>query len=147
MGGSEMTKEDKQLLVMAIYEYLPHEPIIANEKINDNFPIRVHPKYIGLSAYIDGYTLGREEDNWQAINFTKIYLRPLSTMTEDEKREFEALGWRVDELDDNSPWAHNGDIDSIYNGLEWLRAHFFDYLGLIEKGLAAPLGTEKRYKD
>jgi hypothetical protein len=51
----------------------------------------------------------------------KPYLRPMSSMTEEERQEYEATC---------SDW---------YETLEtydWLNAHHFDYRGLIEKGLA-----------
>ena len=60
----------------------------------------------------------------------KPYLRPMSSMTEEEKKElndvtvincneFEGCSTLFDEL-----------------GFDWLNAHHFDFRGLIEKGLA-----------
>lgn len=59
-------------------------------------------------------------DNWMPIEDCKPYLRPLSSMTEDEKNElFQLMG--------------NGtDIQRV----DFYNAHHFDYRGLIEKGLA-----------
>jgi len=72
----------------------------------------------------------------------KPYLRPMSSMTEEEKKEFESFGWRVNEFDDNYPWVHIGQIENVLLGLNWLNANHFDYRGLIEKGLAIAV-TEK----
>ena len=70
-------------------------------------------------------------------NKCKPYLRPMSSMTEEEKNDYlntfkkSIIG--TDE-EDGRVWT----VDSI----DWLNAHHFDYRGLIEKGLAleAPEG-------
>ena len=69
-------------------------------------------------------------------------LRPMSSMTEEEKKEFELLGWKVDELADNEPWAHCGSIGRIMAGINWLLAHHFDFNGLIPLGLAVEVTEE-----
>lgn len=55
----------------------------------------------------------------------KPYLRPMSSMTEEEKKEYHKLC-------DNYYDIYFDSIGSI----DWLNAHYFDYRGLIEKGLA-----------
>ena len=75
----------------------------------------------------------------------KPVLRPMSSMTKEEQKEFESLGWRVDELDYNYPWVHNGDIENVLLGFDWLNAHHFDYHGLIPMGLAIK-APEEMYK-
>lgn len=68
--------------------------------------------------------------------YTKIYLRPMSSMTEEERKEY------LHECDKD-------DKDALttprYHGTDWLNSHHFDYRGLIEKGLAleAPEGMYK----
>lgn len=50
----------------------------------------------------------------------KPYLRPMSSMTKEEKKEYnKLLCWR-----------------SPKKVFDWLNAHHFDYRGLIKKGLA-----------
>ena len=51
----------------------------------------------------------------------KPYLRPMSSMTEEEEKEYHDA--RSDYYDDLGTY-------------DWLNAHHFDYRGLIEKGLA-----------
>ena len=58
----------------------------------------------------------------------KPYLRPMSSMTEEEMIEFERLSFIYD--------ASDGSMLFSEKGLDWLNAHHFDYRGLIEKGLA-----------
>ena len=74
------------------------------------------------------------------IENIKPYLRPMSSMTEEEKNDYlntfkkSIIG--TDE-EDGRVWT----VDSI----DWLNAHHFDYRGLIEKGLALE-APEKMYK-
>lgn len=60
------------------------------------------------------------------------YLRPMSSMTQEEKQEYQFLTER---------WMYDSSY-SIGDSFDWLNAHHFDYRGLIEKGLAieAPEG-------
>lgn len=64
------------------------------------------------------------------------FLRPMSSMSLAERREFEALGWRIDVLEDSEPWDAIGDISHIMGGLDWLLRKHFDFMRLIDKGLA-----------
>ena len=77
------------------------------------------------------------------IDAVKHYLRPMSSMTEEERIVFESLGWRVDELNSNAPWNHNS--YNVFDGIDWLNAHHFDYRGLIQMGLALE-ASEDMYK-
>ena len=73
--------------------------------------------------------------NGWGIHGIKPYLRPMSSMTEEESREFATL--QTDFYSDG--WLYP--IAAV-NMVDWLNAHHFDYRGLIEKGLAleAPEG-------
>ena len=74
------------------------------------------------------------------IEEVKPYLRPMSSMTEEEENEW--LGFNIDPLLEavGKPHARIEDLmlraKSQYNPLDWLNEHHFDYRGLIEKGLA-----------
>lgn len=65
----------------------------------------------------------------------KPYLRPISSMTEEEKEEF------------GVPFTSEGlvTLADTVECMDWLLEHHFDYRGLIEKGLAleAPEGMYK----
>lgn len=78
---------------------------------------------------------------------TKPYLRPMSSMTKEEKKELKELHFYYtdghivnDEDKDFKPII----VDEMHCVciIDWLNAHHFDYRGLIEKGLAleAPKG-------
>ena len=78
----------------------------------------------------------------------KPYLRPMSSMTEEEKREyFSFIGGKRPFDGDFSAYpieytfVYEHDINSY---IYWLNKHHFDYRGLIEKGLALE-ATEGMY--
>lgn len=69
----------------------------------------------------------------------KPYLRPMSSMTEEEKVKYITLThYNVD--DDGKPYR-----ELTVEAIDWLNAHHFDYRGLIEKGLAIE-APEDMYK-
>ena len=80
-----------------------------------------------------------------SINYTvpisniKPYLRPMSSMTEEEYNELEVLAYGCDYVLYTScfPVKCNAKFKT-YNlkVIDWLNAHHFDYRGLIEKNLA-----------
>ena len=80
------------------------------------------------------------------IDSVKPYLRPISSMSEEEKKEFiDAVTWEangkfyIDECEDISFYQEKYD---------WLNAHHFDYRGLIDKGLAIEVTEDNNhYKD
>lgn len=73
------------------------------------------------------------------LDKVKPYLRPMSSMTEEEMEEYN----NIDNRGYSCPkeYAHIPAKDRI----DWLNAHHFDYRGLIEMGLAleAPEGMYK----
>lgn len=60
------------------------------------------------------------------IKDIKPYLRPISSMNEKQKKEYQYITER---------WMYDSSY-SISDSVDWLNAHHFDYRGLIEKGLA-----------
>lgn len=73
-----------------------------------------------------------EEDNIEL----KPYLRPISSMTEEEENELTSIA------------VLGGYNNSVFNSfvvVDWLNTHHFDYRRLIEKGLVleAPKGMYK----
>ena len=81
-----------------------------------------------------GYDINDYEDT--CIEDIKLYLRPMSSMTDDEKFTYyhrvHDVGRSVDVIDEDEVALH----------MEWLNEHHFDYRGLIGRGLAleAPEG-------
>lgn len=76
------------------------------------------------------------------IKDIKPYLRPMSSMTEEERIESLEFAWK----DDYGRLACYDENISKY--IDWLNAHHFDYRGLIEKGLAIEVTEDNNpYKD
>lgn len=97
--------------------------------------------------------------------YTKIYLRPMSSMTEEEAFEMfrtvfhqvsligvdiESDRFRFKMVDSDGHFAGHTILffDKIYSleQSDWLLSHHFDYRGLIEKGLVLE-APEGMYKD
>lgn len=95
-----------------------------------NIPLRVY------SIDTDGYLRFEDNDygvNYYGIEYCSLFLRPLSSMTDEEKEEYGKL-WDMCN-------GYTGKYSEI-NVFDWLNRKMFDYRGLIPKGLAdeAPEG-------
>ena len=69
------------------------------------------------------------------------YLRPMSSMTEEEKKEVSILLNYEFYIDDDCALVTEDDrhrirLDLIQVYIDWLNSHHFDFRGLIEKKLA-----------
>lgn len=125
-----MTQEEKSLLLKDLSARLPYGTIVKYKSREKKGDVKMT---CGNIAYVTELGNGW----WKEC---KPYLRPMSSMTEEEKKEFESLGWRVDELDGNVPWNHNA--YNVFDGVDWLNKKMFDYRGLIPKGLAIAVTKE-----
>jgi hypothetical protein len=133
-----MTQEEKQLLIQDLCARLPYgvkvqinSGIKKVRGIKDEFIIIKERGLYGQKEYI------------VRIECCKPYLRPMSSMTEEEKEEFENLLEGI--VDGIERW----DKPDLCEEYDWLNAHHFDYRGLIEKGLAleAPEGMYNHYDE
>ena len=70
------------------------------------------------------------------------YLRPMLSMTDDERDEFRNVGGVMSHNVQNDTWALCAFAPEAY---DWLNQHHFDYRGLIENGLALE-APEDMYK-
>lgn len=113
-----MTQEDKKLLLKDLTARLLY-----------GVKVCLYKKETCILMGIDGNEvyLNVDSDSFYVENI-KPYLRPMSSMTEDEKKEFSLLGVGIH--------LFKGPLIPSYDTLDWLNAHHFDYRGLIEKGLA-----------
>lgn len=99
---------------------------------------------------------GHVNDDGVPIEYVKPFLRPLSSMTEDERKELsDLINKEINGNDGYFPFSLydttgikcdvGGErfyFDEMIIIYDWLNAHHFDYRGLIEKGLAIEV-TEK----
>ena len=139
-----MIQEEKQLLLKDLCARVPY-----------------HPK-----GHVVNACNGAECDEWltcttfsmftSVTNNSRLYLRPMSSMTEEEKKELksatcpEGTGY-FNEQYLICPMSHSNEhisYDFMSDILNWLNAHHFDYRGLIERGLAIEVTADNNpYKD
>ena len=119
-----MTQEEKDLLLKDLCARLPYKPI-------------VHAKWSYTEP--DGRIKYNEADRELRINdfydiwYVKPYLRPMSSMTEEEKSEFYGTF---------DPTIEEPYYRAKASSFDCLNAHHLDYRGLIEKGLAIEVTKE-----
>ena len=156
-----MTQEDKKLLLNDLSARLPYG-VIGEYSWKGNKP---HNRELTGNLYDE------LNSSWSSSEDSKFipYLRPMSSMTEEEKKNllvtivgddgikyFQVLSdGSIDNTDAtiqdlnkfNMHWV-NFDKDTVTLYLDWLNAHHFDYRGLIEKGLAIEITKENNpYKE
>ena len=118
-----MTDEDKLLLIKDLSARLPYG-VIINAPSNIFYPTDKEDIKLDSVFEIDGNFHVSEDYGWP-IETCKPYLRPLSSMTEDEKETYQMFF--------NEDGLLNTSIDTY---LDWLLEGHFDFRGLISKGLA-----------
>ena len=136
-----MTKDEKTLLLQDLCARLPYGVQVFVE----------HDKYAQatlLGVDIKQFSIIFGGNNWSSISnieghhieqykqLIKPYLRPMSSMTEEEREEERKL-WDIVTTTRN-------DLHYLYT--VFLLSHHFDYRGLIDKGLALP-ATEDMYNN
>ena len=129
-----MTQEEKQLLLKDLCPRLPYR--LKFQSYHSECGIEGKGTFdfeIG-----DDATLSKLKDLCESGN-NKPYLRPMSSMTEDEQRTLDSMCNGVEMV------SRLSGLKMFDKAFDWLNAHHFDYKGLIEKGLAveAPEGMYK----
>jgi hypothetical protein len=149
-----MTQEDKELSFKDLSARLPHH-VRVKVWLKDGTTEE------GLLDLEHNYgNVLQDAFYYNKIKDIKPYLRPMSSMTEEERIEFSKLlvkRYCEEDWEGHISTSYCIEIDNVYtddeNGIkypsafsmdaiDWLNAHHFDYRGLIEKGLAlqAPEG-------
>ena len=144
-----MAQEEKDLLLKDLCARLPYG---------------IWVQYEGKEWLVTGYGHGRVlllpsvfssvAGPCPLVEEVKLYLRPMSSMTEEEfsklnKECYHNLEKDGDDIGSRSRGFSEGyeylELLDIRNCIDWLNAHHFDYRGLIEKGIAlvAPEGMYK----
>ena len=124
-----MTLEEKQLLLKDLCARLPYDVKIATHKYN--YCNICTPKgIVGDKCYFND---NPRYDGDCSIDEVKPYLRPMSSLTEEEIEEYRDKGWE-------------GTMEHLSLPLlDWFNALHFDYRGLISMGLALE-APEDMYK-
>jgi hypothetical protein len=116
-----MTQEEKQLLLKDLCARLPYGVhLFTNSKH--------HIRLLTITNDID-----YDEQYWinglYDVDEVKPYLRPMSSMTEEEKIDYQAF------------FNYDG-VEYPEEYIDWLNKHHFDYRNLIGKGLAIAVTEE-----
>lgn len=125
-----MTLQDRQLLIQDLCARVPY-----------------HPK-----GHVVNSCNGVECDEWltcetftmftNIMNNIRLYLRPMSSMTTEEKNEYYKT-FRAEPYGSGIGFIYVESAESF----DWLNAYHFDYRGLIPKGLAISTEEFNPYKD
>lgn len=129
-----MTQEEKQLLLIDLCSRLPYK--VMGHATWTYLETDREVKYAEKDRPI-------EVNDLYAIWDFKPYLRPLCSMTSEEKEELKTLKFIYSdghitnesiEFDEE----HNILVDEVHcsSVIDWLNAHHFDYRNLIKMGLA-----------
>lgn len=126
-----MTQEEKDLLFKDLCTRLPYGVKINNE-IQGGFVV-----YGVCENYVFARTTNTHADF--PIEKIKPYLFPLSSMTEEQEDEWydvfiDPLSKKLDRHTRQEYLQFQADAQAF--GIEYLLKNHFDYIGLIEKGLA-----------
>jgi len=123
-----MTQEDKELLIKELCARLPYGVKIqhgVNYRPMQLWNIGI----LELGTYNRAYYNNGLNNDFYSVEKIKPYLRPMSSMTEKEKEEYDKL------------FTIHSEGETYCENWEWIdfmNSHHFDYRGLIEKGLALP---------
>lgn len=143
-----MTQKDKQLLLKDICARLPYG-VLGQCEIDASYDTEFEtiPQTHKFQAVAYGFNedslfvspMIENQDELEIANEEiangvyvfdfKPYLFPLSSMTKEQKDEYQYITER---------WM-NDPAYSISDSIDWLNKNNFDYRGLIEKGLAIPI--------
>jgi hypothetical protein len=132
-----MKKEDKELLIKDLCPRLPYGLTIDFGGIRMTLhDMKVFHLYNGSDDIKDYICLINVfgDDDYVDVENIKPYLFPLSSMTEEQKEEFDRL-YTYDALIVEPQWEL----------IDWLNKNHFDYRGLIEKGLVIDATNQNVY--
>ena len=121
-----MTKEEKSLLLIDLCSRLPYHCRVFYEYVDD-----LDNKTYGYSLTLNTWCIDEFNTDKAVV---RPYLRPMSSMTEDEANEFETISESL--FTNEAPEQIWGEV------IDWLNAHHFDHRGLIERGLAIAVTEE-----
>jgi len=133
-----MTKEDKELLLRDLSARLLYGVVCYYETSDTSETIFGKLTFRGIESFTTNKPLVSEKDS-NMVYFYKVisikpYLRPMSSMTEEEEDLLAELHCYY--INNELSFSCGHSQNDIFDAIDWLLAHHFDYRGLIEKGLA-----------
>ena len=125
-----MDLKEKELLLKDLCARLPYEVIVNIEYSKEHgssYRLRVCSEGdLKLNTDLLGLFI-------QEKIYLKPYLRPMSSMTEEERAELYKVGGLMSHKVETDIYVLTAFSPEAY---DWLNAHHFDYRGLLEKGLS-----------
>ena len=145
---TNMTQENKELLFKDLSARIPYHvraKVWLKDRTTEEGPLDLQHNYadVLLNAFY-----------YNKIVDIKPYLRPMSSMTKEEKKEFSKLlvkRYCEEDWEGHISTSYCIKIDNVYtddedgikypsafsiDAIDWLNAHHFDYRGLLERRLA-----------
>ena len=132
-----MRQEYKDVLLQDLCARLPYK---VKTQISDEYE---DYRSVIESIDIDGFVVDFEGVQ-MAIEYLKPYLFPLSSMTEEQKKE---LHDKLIELELKALNDEISRIEAVSFEIDYYLKNHFDYRGLIEKGLAIDATGLNIYKE
>ena len=125
-----MTQEDKELLLKDLCARLPYRVKASYYGAEEERETWDEIECVTLDGYVDigQYSL--------PIEHIKPYLFPMSSMTDEQKKEYNLLQNFVPIYYYGFDIMVDKELYDNWESIDYLNAHHFDYRGLIEKGLA-----------
>lgn len=121
--------EEKELLLKDLCARIPYG-LKASVKgyIEENITFDILSVTANFRVFVKNLSVSIRQ--FVDIEVVIPYLRPMSSMTEEEEKEYTSI--------DNRSYSCPQDFAHIpaTDRIDWLNAHHFDYRGLIEKNLA-----------
>ena len=123
MGKGLLNTFGKELLLKDLCARLPYN-VICQVEFKENG--KYNSKVMLLSGIFTDEAYFTTKGGSIYSNEYKPYLFPLSSMTEEQKQEYQHITER---------WMYDSSY-SISDSIDWLNAHHFDYRNLIQMNLA-----------
>ena len=139
-----MTQEEKELLVKDLCARLPYgvkAKVLDESVLQYDYTAEEGGVIDGIENLNDGLFVIKCREDGYVLSYDefKPYLRPMSSMTEEEQRTLDSMCNGVEQVSRLSGLKM---FDKAFN---WLKENHFDYRGLIEKGLAIDATGKKIY--
>ena len=128
-----MMQEDEELLLKDLCGRLPYGVKVETPYAKEALFLGIIERkgYNRGIRYVDVIT----DKQTYPIRYIKPYLRPLSSITEEEKLELSTV------------LIYANMIDNTRAQIDWFNEHYIDYRGLIPKGLAISTEEFNPYKE
>lgn len=123
-----MSEEEKRLLLIDLCGRLPYGICVHTWY---NKPLDIGCTGVDIYTNIITLDLPKDDDAMVYIDNVKPYLRPMSSMTEEEANEWAKASNMKFDMEDGFFDAYDAHLS-----VDWLNKNHFDYRGLIPMGLA-----------